>query len=568
VKRKLNVFSASQIKQFDRCGAFWAFNRVLGLPDVQTDKARRGVEIHREMELYALLGQWPESKAARKLAALYVCPPPGVAEVEVPVRFQLPGGTEWVGYIDAVAEEVYDPTASGCTYGPLSGDAGAAVVLIDWKTTSDFKYALSPAELAADTAANIYAYEAFAGGAGTVVLRWVYVKANGDGKPRIVETVVDRAANAAIMDELAVLGWFLQQLYDMGIDPHLMTKEPDNCFKYGAMCPYREQCNPPAGQANDYTADDFAKEPSVTNDEFMTRIAPALPKRPAPPLPVKASLQKALDDGAKTPVSPDGVLDRVLTKLADTPRPDSDTKALLEAAVAPDKAGWLDMAPTVEAGFINAPEGATVPLAATPEEAAAHQGRDKPAEPVDELETLDKQSLFVLAVKEGCFLPTDKVKLREQGLRRAIREARTKRAVLGDVPPTAPVPHPVERQPLTEAERVDVETAVNAIYDAMNAVGSTDPALDDQAPEASPRAEPGVLAAVHETAQGLAKVGIIDEATMAEFDKDCGVATKDEETEALWAVRYPGYGCLDPQKEIVGLLHRIASALEKLAETK
>jgi hypothetical protein len=126
----------------------------------------------------------------------------------------------------------------------------------------------------------------------------------------------------------------------------------------------------------------------------------------------------------------------------------------------------------------------------------------------------------------------------------------------------------VERQPLTEAERVDVETAVNAIYDAMNAVGSTDPALDDQAPEASPRAEPGVLAAVHETAQGLAKVGIIDEATMAEFDKDCGVATKDEETEALWAVRYPGYGCLDPQKEIVGLLHRIASALEKLAETK
>lgn len=574
MKRKLLTFSASQIKQFDRCPAFWAFNRVMGLPDVQTDKARRGVEIHREMELYAKLGQWPESKAGKKLVALYVCPAPGVAEVEVPVRYALPGGTEWVGYIDAVAE-----AGVGSDYRVLSGDEGATVVLIDWKTTSDLKYALTPDQLRADTAANIYAHEAFAGGAGSVVLRWVYVKANGEGKPRVVEVAIDRADNAAFMAELDTLGWFLQQLYDMDIDPHLLTKEPDNCFKYGAMCPYREQCNPPAGQANDYTEDDFAKEPYMTNDEFMTRIAPALPKRPAPPLPVKAALQKALDDGAKTPVAPDGVLERVLTKLADTPRPDSDTKAMLEAAVEPDKAGWLDMAPTVEAGFINSPEGSTVPLAATPEEAAAHQGRDKPAEPVDELETLDKQALFVLAVKEGCFLPTDKVKLREQGLRRVIREARTKRAVLGDVPPTAPVPQDVERRPLTEAERVDVETRVNAIYDALNAVGSTDlvlgdPALDDQAamgiqaPDASPSAEPGVLAAVHETARGLAKVGIIDEATMAEFDKDCGVATKDEEAEALWAVRSPGYGCLDLQKEIVGLLHRIASALEKLAETK
>lgn len=676
MKRKLLTFSASQIKQFDRCPAFWAFNRVMGLPDVQTDKARRGVEIHREMELYAKLGQWPESKAGKKLAALYVCPPPGVAEVEVPVRYALPGGTEWVGYIDAVAE-----AGVGSDYRVLSGDEGATVVLIDWKTTSDLKYALTPDQLRADTAANIYAHEAFAGGAGSVVLRWVYVKANGEGKPRVVEVAIDRADNAAFMAELDTLGWFLQQLYDMDIDPHLLTKEPDNCFKYGAMCPYREPCAPPSSGANDYTVEEI----TVTNDEFLTKIAPPLPKRPAPPLPPKAALQKALDDGAKSPLVGDGVgvLDRVLTRLSETPRepeppatvtvkitqvdrekglivseaveantsplplkplvflnhkdaemfvsgvyytcPPGDTKAvakpstlmesvrealeglvssgvvssedakalyyetkqdaehpyptqsaiemrdgrrfdtgkqmfldapcsesakaLLEAAVAPEKAGWRDIKPTVEAGVINAPEGANVPLAATPEEAAAHQGRDKPPAPVDELDDMDKQALFVLAVKEGCFQPTDKVKLREQGLRRVIREARTKRAVLGEsgpVPKAADVPVVAERPRLTEQEGKMVEAVCNSLFENREIPEPTvcePPVVDKAGGEALLRAQ--------QTEQVLGPEPSVD-----------------EQIAALEAVRAPGYGCLDPQSEIVGLLHRIATALETLAAAK
>jgi hypothetical protein len=84
--------------------------------------------------------------------------------------------------------------------------------------------------------------------------------------------------------------------------------------------------------------------------------------------------------------------------------------------------------PKPESGYINSPEGAQ--LAATPEELAAIQGIVAPQPTTDDLESMTKAELLECGLAIGAFAAGSK--LRETGLRKAIRAKRAERAATVD----------------------------------------------------------------------------------------------------------------------------------------
>ncbi len=229
-RRHLRV-SASGLKTFRSCPARWAFRKLDGHEEPGTPATERGKSVHREMELYGKLGILPTSKMA--LALVEYAPPPGVAECEVPVMYETPS-SRWLGYIDAVCDWV------NSSYQPLG--TNDRVILIDYKSTSNLKYAMTPDELRDDVAANIYAWEAYLGGAKWVWGKWLYVDGRGRVEPvgfslplsSVTEKMIQLDGEAAVMQAWSASGASANDL----------PKRPSACWAYHSRCPHYERCMP------------------------------------------------------------------------------------------------------------------------------------------------------------------------------------------------------------------------------------------------------------------------------------------------------------------------------------
>ena len=158
--REFKSFSASQVSTFRTCKRQWWFQSIMGLPTPQRASAALGEAVHTQLEDYLNDGKLPDgSTPAGKIAtaALPYAPKPFEVWTEVSMSDRkkrdsdtedvpMPGnmprlfvaGLPVNGFIDVL---------------DLSGDRP---VVIDWKTTSDLKYAKTADDLMEDPQMILY----------------------------------------------------------------------------------------------------------------------------------------------------------------------------------------------------------------------------------------------------------------------------------------------------------------------------------------------------------------------------------------------------------------------------
>ncbi len=458
---RLPLYSPSQYKQLGEldedgeptaCELRWGLNRILKLEETYGEKAAMGVERHDQLEGWSKHAIMPEAVEAK--AAMRHAPPPRMAVTEAPVRFDMPN-SYWIGYVDLAYDWRLDPgplsppeqpeTPEGekvtkylKSFGKPAGRAAplattGITVIHDWKFTSSWDYALSSAELYDDFAANLYAKDAFEGGAKRVFCRWVYTLWDSKS-PRevwaemsyehIMELMAKADRRAAYANEIRRrVAAGEMSVYDLPIDT-------GSCFKFNKVCPRKgNECNPVRvsrkiiprrkEDMDNFENETAANFPATASAKTLPplpgkKTLPPLPGKALPPLPGKAALPPL-------PAKPG------LPPLPGKVKPGKDEKAV--AAV---EASFKKLfAP--EAGFIN-PEGGPTTAAASPEEAIAAGNVHVPevvAEPEpDDLEGKPLAELRDIAAAIGA---THAPKAKTAGVTAAIRARRAEMELSGEV---------------------------------------------------------------------------------------------------------------------------------------
>lgn len=436
------LMSASQYKLLMGCEARWGYKFLLRIRDEQSAKASAGNDLHEELEHWVKSRRMPKSKAALK--AMRFSPAPGMAHAEAPI-FYFIGSAGFVGFIDLVYNWEGELERSKGKVVPLT--PGGHTVIHDWKFTSGLNNCLSPDELRNDDAANMYAYEAFVGGADRVSCRWVYVTFDG-GSSREVWVEMNRASvedHMRVMARNTELAWEKHKLFKQKKLTVLdLVKDTSHCFDYRRLCPYQTisaevqaeknctTCQPlsrikmpaPAGESpvsqtflNHLDSFPGSTPGAKTPPPPPSKAAPPPPAKTAPPPPVK----KAPPPPAKKPEEKD------LDTLSD-----EEARALVAdqlRAQGKDPSFANAPGPLVESGVVNSPRYAPETPAASPEQALEMQGGSSGVEQhtehehePDELDALDKAQLRALAIHEGVI--DEKKRPREDTLRQMIRAFR------------------------------------------------------------------------------------------------------------------------------------------------
>lgn len=229
--------SASQVKAFVTCARYWYFQSVLRQRMPQTPQQARGSAVHQSNENYLKTGTiaqdgWGDYVEAAKIHL----PAFGSEQLLVEHEFSVPtfpGGPGWKGYIDLVAPNRPIP------------------LILDHKTTSSFRWALTPAELATDIQVNSYA-------------RWLFEEAEEIDKVEVAHlnlltsnkkkrtalyqsAIVSRRSVTAVWNrDLERVGQMLEARNAASVQD--LEPNTQHCDRmYGKPCPYREQCKPQQG---------------------------------------------------------------------------------------------------------------------------------------------------------------------------------------------------------------------------------------------------------------------------------------------------------------------------------
>lgn len=248
--------SASQLATFRDCFRKWAWRYIAGIKEEPHYSAALGKRVHSILEGWLRHGTPPDPMETLTLetrrgpkdyypgqiaeAGLHYLPPPGIPAVERHITL-VSEASYWRGFKDF--EHIEGPDGRPHQPHPLAAQLpGHVVVTGDHKTTSDYKWAKTEADLLEDPQAMIYAAEAMAGyGVDTVLLRWVYYRTKGRPDAMPVEVRVDRAHVSAQFDELDKTALEIHRLYVLQPNPLELPPSPDACEKYGG-CPHKDRC--------------------------------------------------------------------------------------------------------------------------------------------------------------------------------------------------------------------------------------------------------------------------------------------------------------------------------------
>jgi RecB family exonuclease len=251
--REFKSFSASQIATFRDCHRSWWFQSIMGLPTPQRASAALGEAVHAQLETYLEDGTLPdESTDAGRIAksAIPHAPKPGEVWVEVSMSDRkkgssnpsdtsdvpLPGnmprlhvaGLPVNGFIDVL---------------DLSGDKP---VVIDWKTTSDMKYAKTAEDLRHDAQMILYgsyALEVCASmGVAADEVDTGHVVLLTRGAPQARKTMVTLNA-AHLAAERAKIAETVEEMkvHARATSPDDVPGEASSCNKYGG-CHFKDKC--------------------------------------------------------------------------------------------------------------------------------------------------------------------------------------------------------------------------------------------------------------------------------------------------------------------------------------
>lgn len=279
----MHVYSASQIAAFRDCPRKWAWGSLHGIKGPDKASTILGKAVHAQIESYLRDGTPLDLTTVEgeiALSGLAFLPPPMLPGLRVEHYFTtlVDDGLEGDGWLVHGYKDVEIPSH--------------VPTVVDHKTTSDFKWAKTEADLRADPQALIYAYDAIkAHDAHACDLRWIYYRTKRPYKAKEVHLRISRedvyGGMGSVRSDLRQMDWIRNNL------GHARDLPPNvgSCEKYGG-CPYVEHCS--------LTPLERYKAISMDQNAFLERVkAMGNPAAVNPPPAAPAAQAR--------PVSPDGL---------------------------------------------------------------------------------------------------------------------------------------------------------------------------------------------------------------------------------------------------------------------
>lgn len=221
--------SATSIKLFQNCQRRWYERYILGKREESTKAMTRGNAVHRQLEEYLEKGVIPDESIAGQIASVgleHLPPPDKNHQVEQSLDdYRVPNvAIKFKGFIDLL----------------LFADGELEV--LDHKTTSNFKYALTPEKLAEDTQMLIYARHVLEHhDVDEVTLTHVCYLTKPPYQSKRTSVVVSREHVLSKFDEIhTVVEEMLASSQKQATE---MEKNKSFCFSYGRRCPYYKSCS-------------------------------------------------------------------------------------------------------------------------------------------------------------------------------------------------------------------------------------------------------------------------------------------------------------------------------------
>lgn len=229
-------FSASRIGLWIACNRKAGWKYIAGYPEGEGDAQARGKRVHKILENLKRKGILPDRSTEDGAIAAEALP-----HVE-----------------DLVYEGENGPVQLEAEYGVkcrhewvLIRDIMGPGHVRDYKTTSDFKWAKTEAELLSDPQAILYAYEYFSvhPGEDTVTLTWIYLRTKEPYGSHIVQVVMTRRHATAGFEVLERFADRMQAAAEAAPEDiterhkYILTLAPNEsrCKDYRG-CPYRRHC--------------------------------------------------------------------------------------------------------------------------------------------------------------------------------------------------------------------------------------------------------------------------------------------------------------------------------------
>jgi CRISPR/Cas system-associated exonuclease Cas4 (RecB family) len=287
--------SPTSVEAFDSttpfgCERKWWFKYVAKVPDPGTSNQKLGTDLHAAVERFLLKGA--PGEMAPDVARLFAGIKPevirvreeGFLDLERPVDFELAPDIRVVGRIDVVRKE-----------GPL-----------DWKTTSDLKYAPTPFKLAQSTQMLLYsAWQAEAvhraqtrdpvsACAMPSQVTHVYVQTKGQPIAQRIDANMTSARLTEGRNRIINLVSRMEAAEKSKVED--LPRSPEKCFR----CPYKDIC--PADKETIMLATDRLRA-RLNSTATATAPAPQAVTPPDAPAPVK-NFERKLEIQAETPVAP------------------------------------------------------------------------------------------------------------------------------------------------------------------------------------------------------------------------------------------------------------------------
>ena len=221
--------SATSIKLFKNCQRRWYERYILGKKEESTKAMTRGNAVHRQLEEYLEKGVVPDESIAGQIAnaGLEHLPSPDPEhQVEQSLEdYKVPNvAIKFKGFIDL-----------------LLFSEGTLEVL-DHKTTSNFKYALTAEQLAEDTQMLIYARHVLEHhDVDEVTLTHVVYLTKPPYQSQRTSVVVSRKHVYSKFEEIHSV--VEQMLESSQKQANEMERNKSFCFSYGKRCPYYSACS-------------------------------------------------------------------------------------------------------------------------------------------------------------------------------------------------------------------------------------------------------------------------------------------------------------------------------------
>lgn len=264
--------SASQVETFTKCQRAWFNRSVLRLPAPSTAAQGLGTQIHSALEAYNRHGTFPADPVMAEFVALaaHEIPPPGVGEPEREISLETyPGGPRWIGFVD-----LYVP--------------GDVPQIIDYKTTSDFRYIKAPDDLLASPQMMSYARWALDGAhVGTIAevkLTHVYLRTRGKKSVKRVDATAPRAQILDVWErDVATVRMMerIRQTITESDDVSPTGVDTGHCNAYGG-CPYRSRCGLDTTPSKGVTTVPDPNKPSSLLEKILAAKAKLAASEAAP----------------------------------------------------------------------------------------------------------------------------------------------------------------------------------------------------------------------------------------------------------------------------------------------